>query len=72
MLPKATKFCAGLLVWGLVKCPSQLGWLSVFTHTRVPVNNLFDYLKAGDTLEEFLHDFPSVKKEQVVELLAFL
>lgn len=44
----------------------------VFTHTRVPVKNLFDYLKAGDTLEEFLHDSPSVKKEQVVELLAFL
>jgi len=38
----------------------------------VPVKNLFDYLKAGDTLEEFLHDFSSVKKEQVVELLAFL
>jgi uncharacterized protein (DUF433 family) len=43
----------------------------VFTDTRVPVKNLFDYLKAGDTLEEFLHDFPSVKKEQVIELLTF-
>jgi uncharacterized protein (DUF433 family) len=34
----------------------------VFTHTRVPVKNLFDYLKAGDTLEAFLYDFPSVRK----------
>ncbi len=41
----------------------------VFTDTRVPVKNLFDYLKAGDTLEEFLNDFPSVKKIQVIELL---
>ncbi len=41
----------------------------VFTDTRVPVKNLFDYLKAGDTLEEFLHDFPSVKRSQVIELL---
>ena len=43
----------------------------VFTDTRVPVKNLFDYLKAGDTLEEFLHDFPSVKRIQVIELLTF-
>jgi len=33
----------------------------VFTNTRVPVKNLFDYLKGGDTIDEFLHDFPSVK-----------
>ena len=43
----------------------------VFTETRVPVRNLFDYLKAGDSMEEFLRDFPSVKKNQVVELLNF-
>ncbi|MBL7128660.1 MAG: DUF433 domain-containing protein [Ignavibacteria bacterium] len=41
----------------------------VFYNTRVPVNNLFDYLKAGDSVDEFLKDFPSVKKEQVLELL---
>ncbi len=34
----------------------------VFTNTRVPVKNLFDYLKAGHSLNEFLEDFPSVKK----------
>lgn len=43
----------------------------VFTNTRVPVKNLFDYLKAGDTLEELLHDFPSVEKGRVIELLDF-
>lgn len=43
----------------------------VFTNTRVPVKNLFDYLKAGDTLEEFLNDFPSVDKLQVINLLTY-
>lgn len=41
----------------------------VFTGTRVPIKNLFDYLKGGDTIEEFLEDFPSVKKSQVLKLL---
>ncbi|MEM6297121.1 MAG: DUF433 domain-containing protein [Bacteroidota bacterium] len=43
----------------------------VFTETRVPIKNLFDYLKSGDTTEEFLRDFPSVKPSQVVALLDF-
>jgi len=42
----------------------------VFAGTRVPIKNLFDYLKGGDTIEEFLSDFPSVKKDQVLELLS--
>jgi uncharacterized protein (DUF433 family) len=41
----------------------------VFANTRVPIKNLFDYLKGGDTLDEFLNDFPSVKKEQALQLL---
>ncbi len=41
----------------------------VFAGTRVPVKNLFDYLRGGDTLAEFLHDFPSVSSEQVDLLL---
>jgi uncharacterized protein (DUF433 family) len=41
----------------------------VFTGTRVPIKNLFDYLKGGDSIDEFLEDFPSVKKEQILELL---
>lgn len=42
----------------------------VFTGTRVPVKNLFDYLKGGDSIDEFLAGFPSVSREQVVELLS--
>ena len=42
----------------------------VFAGTRVPVKNLFDYLKGGDSINEFLNDFPSVTRAQVVELLA--
>lgn len=41
----------------------------VFSNTRVPVKNLLDYLKGGDGMEEFLHDFPSVSRDQVFALL---
>ncbi|TSD67810.1 DUF433 domain-containing protein [Inquilinus sp. KBS0705] len=41
----------------------------VFTGTRVPVESLFDHLEAGVSLDEFLEDFPSVKKEQAIALL---
>lgn len=34
-----------------------------FTGTRVPVKNLFDYLEGGSSLEEFLQDFPSIRRE---------
>lgn len=44
----------------------------VFAGTRVPVKNFFDYIKAGDTTQEFLNDFPSVAKEQVTQLLEFM
>jgi uncharacterized protein (DUF433 family) len=44
--------------------PEILGGIPVFVGTRVPVKNLLDYLKAGDSLEEFLTDFPSVTREQ--------
>ena len=40
----------------------------VFTGTRVPVQTLFWHLEKGITIEEFLEDFPSVTKEQAVEL----
>ena len=42
----------------------------VFVGTRVPVYNLFDYLEAGDSLEEFLDAFPSVSREQAIAVLA--
>ena len=41
----------------------------VFSNTRVPIKNLFDYLKAGHSLGDFLEDFPSVKKGQAIEVL---
>ena len=44
----------------------------VFSNTRVPVKNLIDYLKGGDSMEEFLHDFPSVSREQVFALLELM
>jgi uncharacterized protein (DUF433 family) len=44
----------------------------VFAKTRVPVKILFEYLKNGDSIEEFLYDYPSVKKEQVIQLLVLL
>ena len=37
-----------------------------FAGTRVPIQNLIDYLEGGDSIEEFLIDFPSVTREQVV------
>lgn len=40
-----------------------------FSGTRVPVKSLFDYLQGGDTVDEFLHQFPSVRREQVDQLL---
>jgi uncharacterized protein (DUF433 family) len=44
----------------------------VFAKTRVPVKILFDYVKHGDTIDEFLNDYPSVKREQVLQLLRLL
>jgi len=41
----------------------------VFFGTRVPVKNLFDYLESGDSLDEFLEDFPSVSREQAIAAL---
>ena len=41
----------------------------VFRGTRVPVKNLFDYLRGGESVEEFVQDFPSVSLDQVRALL---
>jgi len=41
----------------------------VFVGTRVPVQNLFDYLEAGDSLDTFLNAFPSVTREQAIATL---
>ncbi len=49
--------------------PDILGGTPVFVGTRVPVQSLFDYLEGGDTLDEFLRQFPSVRREQAVAAL---
>ena len=49
--------------------PDVQGGAVVFAGTRVPLKNLIDYLEAGDSLEEFLDDFPSVCREQAVAAL---
>jgi uncharacterized protein (DUF433 family) len=44
--------------------PDILGGTPVFVGTGVPIQNLLDYLRGGDTLEDFLVDFPSVRRDQ--------
>ena len=46
-----------------------LGGTPVFRGTRVPVDSLIDYLEAGDSLEEFLDNFPSVSREAAIAAL---
>jgi uncharacterized protein (DUF433 family)/UDP-3-O-[3-hydroxymyristoyl] glucosamine N-acyltransferase len=46
-----------------------LGGTPVFAKTRVPVKSLFDHLEAGDSIDDFLEGFPSVKREQVIAIL---
>jgi uncharacterized protein (DUF433 family) len=54
----------------VVSCdPAVMGGTPVFSGTRVPVQTLVDYLTAGDTIDEFLIGFPSVRREQVVAFL---
>lgn len=49
--------------------PEIMGGALVFVGTRVPVQTLLEYLEAGDPLDEFLVDFPSVRREQAVATL---
>ena len=49
--------------------PEILGGTPVFIGTRVPVRSLFDYIEGGETLDEFLRQFPSVKREQAIAAL---
>ena len=46
-----------------------LGGEPVFIGTRVPIQSLFDHLEAGESIDEFLEGFPSVKREQIIALL---
>jgi uncharacterized protein (DUF433 family) len=49
--------------------PEIMGGTPVFTGTRVPAQTLLDYLKAGESIDDFLDGFPTVTREQVIALL---
>lgn len=49
--------------------PDVMGGTPVFLGTRVPMQTLLDYLKAGESIDDFLDGFPTVTKEQVIALL---
>lgn len=49
--------------------PEILGGTPVFSGTRVPFQNLIDCLEAGDSIDLFLYDFPTVSRDQVIAVL---
>ena len=49
--------------------PEIMGGTPVFLGTRVPVQTLLDYLKAGESIDDFLDGFPTVTREQVIAFL---
>lgn len=49
--------------------PEVMGGTPVFAGTRVPIQTLLDYLKGGESIDDFLDGFPTVSREQVVALL---
>ncbi len=49
--------------------PDVMSGTPVFAGTRVPVQTLLDYLKAGESIDDFLDGFPTVKREQVIAFL---
>jgi uncharacterized protein (DUF433 family) len=53
----------------ITSSPNRLGGTPVFAGTRVPVQSLIEYLEAGDTLDAFLEEFPSVTREHAVAVL---
>jgi uncharacterized protein (DUF433 family) len=51
--------------------PEIMNGMPVFVGTRVPVESLFQWLEAGESLDSWLENFPSVKREQAVAALEF-
>jgi len=49
--------------------PETMGGTPVFIGTRVPIQTLFDYIEGGDSVDEFLDDYPTVTKDLVVQVL---
>jgi uncharacterized protein (DUF433 family) len=56
---------------GIVRDPDILGGTPVFLGTRVPFQTLLDYVEGGDTLDEFLDDFPTVTREAAIRALEY-
>jgi uncharacterized protein (DUF433 family) len=54
---------------GISRDPEILSGTPVFAGTRVPASTLFDYLEGGHNLDEFLDDFPTVRREQAQSVL---
>lgn len=52
--------------------PEKMSGAPVFTGTRVPINHLFDYLGVGDSVDVFLKDFPTVKREPALGVLELM
>ena len=51
------------------RSPDIMSGTPVFAGTRVPIQTMIDYLAGGHPLDEFLDDFPTVRREQALELL---
>lgn len=49
--------------------PDVMGGTPVFAGTRVPIENLLDYIEGGESIDDFLEGFPSVSREQVITFL---
>ena len=53
----------------IIKDPDILGGTPVFRGTRVPLQTLFDHIETGETIDEFLDDFPTVSREAAIDAL---
>jgi uncharacterized protein (DUF433 family) len=53
----------------ITSTPDVMGGTPVFAGTRVPVQTLIDYIKGGESIDDFLDGFPTVSKEQVIAFL---
>lgn len=54
------------------RSPDLLGGTPVFAGTRVPIQTLFEYLEGGQSIEDFLADFPTVTRDQAIAVLELL
>jgi uncharacterized protein (DUF433 family) len=74
-MPRFSASVAKLAILGMMKStvvtssPDVMGGTPVFAGTRVPIENLLDYLEGGESIEDFLEGFPSVSREQVITFL---